>query len=131
LRHLEFHNSYAGFPKAGKLSNQLSWHVYILPYIEQGSLYNQFSFSPDAFDGANGTGPNKNVYAQNRIAMFLCPSSSATTMQLGGANNVDTPELINGTISAYTTHYYGVMGHATVTAHLPTNFSETFFRWRW
>jgi len=44
-------------------------------------------------------------------------------MQLGGANNVDTPELINGTISAYTTHYYGVIGHATVTAHLPTNFS--------
>ncbi len=99
-----FHDTYSAFPKAGKLSNQLSWHVYILPFIEQNNLYNQFSFAPGAFTGAN-----KNVYALNRIAMFLCPSSPATTMQLGGANNVDTPELINGT-PPYTTHYYGVMG---------------------
>jgi prepilin-type N-terminal cleavage/methylation domain-containing protein/prepilin-type processing-associated H-X9-DG protein len=106
----QFHDAYGGFPKAGKLTSQLSWHVFILPFIEQGNLYNQFDLSPGSFDGVNGTGPNKNIYAQNPIATFLCPSSSAPTMQLGGANNVDTPEMINGSIAPYTTHYYGVMG---------------------
>jgi prepilin-type N-terminal cleavage/methylation domain-containing protein/prepilin-type processing-associated H-X9-DG protein len=115
----QFHDDYNGFPKAGKLINTLSWHVYILPFIEQANLYNQFDLTTGTFDANNGVGsgtapaPNtgkKNFWAQYPIATFLCPSSSATTMQQGGNNNVDTPELINGTISPYTTHYYGVLG---------------------
>ena len=106
-----FHDAYGGFPKAGKLSSELSWHVFILPFIEQSNLYAQFDLTAtNAFDANNGTGPNKNVYAQNPVAAFLCPSSSATTMLHGPNDNVDTPEMINGTIYPYTTHYYGVMG---------------------
>lgn len=30
-----FHDTYLGFPKAGKRSNELSWHVFVLPHLEQ------------------------------------------------------------------------------------------------
>jgi prepilin-type N-terminal cleavage/methylation domain-containing protein/prepilin-type processing-associated H-X9-DG protein len=104
-----FYDSFHGFPKAGKLSNELSWHVYLLPFIEQENLYNRFNRSPGSFDGAGGTGPMKNELAFNKISIYLCPSSPAETMLLGDVDYVDTPELINGQ-PPYTTHYYGVMG---------------------
>jgi prepilin-type N-terminal cleavage/methylation domain-containing protein/prepilin-type processing-associated H-X9-DG protein len=104
-----YHDGYQRFPPGGARSSELSWHVLILPYIEQGNLYNQFNLGPGSFDGANGRGPGKNEFAFTRIALFLCPSSPAERMQLGGHNNVDTPEMIDG-VPPYTTHYYGVMG---------------------
>src|SRR5579883_3616595 len=93
-----FHDQYKGFPKAGKYSNQLSWHVYILPYIEQAPLYAKFDLSPGSFDAANGTGPNKNIYALNKIPTFMCPVCTIETMLTQSPpHNVDAPELINGT----------------------------------
>jgi prepilin-type N-terminal cleavage/methylation domain-containing protein/prepilin-type processing-associated H-X9-DG protein len=105
-----FHGSYGAFPKAGKLSNELSWHVFVLPFIEQDALYRQFSFSVGSYCGSSGTGPNKNIYAiNNEIKMFICPTSPVTQMLTNAPNNVNTPEMF-GTKSPYTTHYYGVMG---------------------
>lgn len=66
-------------------------------------LYNQFNLNATSYL------TNEALAVNNRIAVFLCPSSSADRMQLGGANNVDAPEEING-VAPYTTHYYGVMG---------------------
>jgi prepilin-type N-terminal cleavage/methylation domain-containing protein/prepilin-type processing-associated H-X9-DG protein len=103
-----FHDVNKHFPPGGNSSNELSWHVFVLPYIEQDVLYKQFNLSAGTFDGSNGTGPGKNALAANRIDGFLCPSCTVETM-LNDAN-VDTPELINGVIYPYTTHYYGVMG---------------------
>ncbi len=105
-----YHDANGTLPRAGILSNELSWHVYILPYIEQDLLYHRFDFGPGSFDGAGGAGPNKNIYAvQNRIAVFLCPSSPAERMLLSPVDNIDSPEEVNG-VSPYTTHYYGIMG---------------------
>ncbi len=106
-------NANGSLPRAGNfdnVANELSWHVYILPYIEQDMLFNQFDFSAGSFVGAGGTGPNKNIYAiNNRIALFLCPSSADEHMMLGSVDNVDSPEEVNG-VAPYTTHYYGIMG---------------------
>ncbi len=105
-----FHNVFHGFPKAGKLTNELSWHVYILPFIEQDNLYKQFNFAPGTFNGPpNNTGPKRNELALNRIPQFLCPSCDIEKMLLNAPNNPDLPELINNE-PPYTTHYYGVMG---------------------
>jgi prepilin-type N-terminal cleavage/methylation domain-containing protein/prepilin-type processing-associated H-X9-DG protein len=105
-----YHDAIGGLPKAGKLSNELSWHVYILPYAEQANLYNQFNFAAGAFNGApNNRGPMKNELAFNRIAIYLCPSSSLDRMATTAPHNVNTPELINNQ-APYTTHYYGIMG---------------------
>jgi prepilin-type N-terminal cleavage/methylation domain-containing protein len=115
----QYHSAFGQFPPAGDgqpatgsnaRSNELSWHVYVLPYLEQKNLFDQFNFAAGAYDGANGRGPGKNEFAvQYRIAAFLCPSSIAERMLTGPHDNVNSPELING-VPPYTTHYYGVMG---------------------
>ena len=101
----------AGFlPQAGDLTNELSWHVFILPYIEQGPLYQQFNLGAGAFNAVNGTGPRKNEHARNKIPIYLCPASPVERMLLTPPHNPNLPERINGSESPYTTHYYGVMG---------------------
>ncbi len=105
-----FHDVYRGFPKAGKYSNELSWHVFLLPYIEQDNLYKEFNLGPGPFNGPpENRGPKKNELAFNKIRNYLCPSSPVEKMLLGDPNNVNTPELIGGE-PVYTTHYYGIMG---------------------
>lgn len=105
-----FHSTQGGFPKAGKLSNQLSWHVFILPFMEQDGLYRQFSFASGPYDGAGATGPNKNIIAiNNKVNMFLCPTSPVTQMVITPPSYWITTEEVNG-VPPYTTHYYGIMG---------------------
>ena len=105
-----FHDGYGGFPRAGKLSNELSWHVFLLPLIEQDNLYKQFNRARGNYNGPpDNRGPMKNELAFSKLPIYLCPSSSAETMLLTAPNNVNTPELIDGE-PPYTTHYYGVMG---------------------
>ena len=38
-----YHDVIGVFPSAGISSNETSWNVHILPYIEQGNLFNQIS----------------------------------------------------------------------------------------
>jgi prepilin-type N-terminal cleavage/methylation domain-containing protein/prepilin-type processing-associated H-X9-DG protein len=105
-----FHDGQGGFPKAGKLSNQLSWHVFLLPWIEQDNLYKQFNLAPSPFNGPpDNRGPKKNELAFFSMALYLCPSSPAEKMLLGDPHYVNPPELIDGE-PPYTTHYYGIMG---------------------
>jgi prepilin-type N-terminal cleavage/methylation domain-containing protein/prepilin-type processing-associated H-X9-DG protein len=105
-----FHDSYHGFPKAGKLANQLSWHVFILPFVEQDNLYKQFNLARGPFNGPpDNRGPMKNELAFNKIPIYLCPSSQAEKMFTTPPHNVNEPELVNGQ-PPYTTHYYGIMG---------------------
>ena len=106
-----FHDAIGGLPKAGKFSNELSWHVFVLPYAEQGSLFNQFNLAAGAFNGPPGNrGPMKNELAFNKVPIYLCPSCPLDRMATNSPpNNVNAPELINNQ-APYTTHYYGVMG---------------------
>src|SRR5687768_11947836 len=82
-----YHDAYGGLPKAGKWSNELSWHVYILPHIEQRGLYEQFNFASGQYDGAGATGPMKNELAFNKITVYMCPSCSIDKQAKGGAHN--------------------------------------------
>ncbi|CAN5577998.1 DUF1559 domain-containing protein [soil metagenome] len=91
-------------PRAGERSNELSWHVFILPYIEQNGLYTLFS---QAAGGFSNTG--KNEFAFNRVNMYMCPSSRIEKMKNTPPHFNNPPELINGQ-SPFTTHYYGIMG---------------------
>lgn len=93
------------FPPAGVTTNQLGWHVFILPFIEQGPLHNQFNFAEGQFNAGPGfRGPRKNELALNRIAAFLCPSCAD---ELDGWEHPNA--LADGKV-VFTTHYHGVMG---------------------
>ena len=91
-----YHDTYTKFPCGSYPStNGLSWHVSILPQIEQANLWNQFEFGVHAggqFDSAT----NRPLCRTNPIAGFFCPSG---TEQRADDNALD-----------YTMHYYGVMG---------------------
>jgi prepilin-type processing-associated H-X9-DG protein len=62
--------------------NNYSFHVSLLPYLEQKSLYDEFDFSVNAMDYR---GPLR----WRRAAVFECPSddSRATVVQLGAVTN--------------------------------------------
>src|SRR5688572_18236530 len=51
-----FHDVRGALPRAGELSSQLSWHVYILPYVEQDNLFRLFNLGTGNYDSAT----NKN-----------------------------------------------------------------------
>jgi hypothetical protein len=58
-----------------------------------------------AFNGPpNQEGPNKNVYAKNRIVAYLCPSSVVNVTATHPSST-----LLDGT-RTFTKHYYGIMG---------------------
>jgi len=107
-----FHNDYGAFPKAGKLSNELSWHVFLLPYIEQANLYSQFNFAKGPYDGD----PLKvGIGVKNKVNMYLCPSCPIERMQPAAPNAYNSGDAYpSGSTKpeegSYTTHYYGIMG---------------------
>jgi prepilin-type N-terminal cleavage/methylation domain-containing protein/prepilin-type processing-associated H-X9-DG protein len=105
-----YHDSFGGCPRAGKRSNELSWHVYVLTFIEQDNLYRQFRFVAGAFNGPPGNrGPLKNELAFNKISVYHCPSCPIDKMQLNPPHFANPPELVNGE-APFTTNYYGIMG---------------------
>jgi prepilin-type processing-associated H-X9-DG protein len=107
-----YHDTRGALPRAGELRNELSWHVFILPYIEQDNLFRQFNRAAGAFNGApDNRGPMRNELALNKITMYLCPSSPVQKMVLTPSppHNVNTPEIILNQV-VFTNHYYGVMG---------------------
>jgi hypothetical protein len=100
-----YHDVNNAFPAGARVLNNLSWNVFILPFIEQQSLYSLCNQGTGAFNGPpNQEGPNKNVLALNRLSAYLCPSSS-----VGIYATHPSSVLLDGR-RTYTSHYYGVMG---------------------
>jgi prepilin-type N-terminal cleavage/methylation domain-containing protein/prepilin-type processing-associated H-X9-DG protein len=98
---LAIHNYEAAFkmfPKGGSSTTELSWHVSILPYLEQTNLYNQFDFSAGVYLSKGKNDP----HGSRRIPIYLCPSSSME-------RSVIKSDAVGGE-NAFTTHYCGSMG---------------------
>jgi len=111
-----YHDTYSRFVPAGSTVTWLSWHVGILPYIEQAALFNKVSQTT----GSYLTIGKYDIPVNNKVATFLCPSQTeAERMILSPTppHNVNLPEVINNQ-PPYTTHYYGVSGPTGVN---PTN----------
>jgi prepilin-type N-terminal cleavage/methylation domain-containing protein/prepilin-type processing-associated H-X9-DG protein len=65
-----------------------SAHAMMLPYLEQGPIYQSINFSYEAW-GADGNGQNSNFSGvANRINAFLCPSSRPPTISMGTLNGL-------------------------------------------
>src|SRR5262245_22393651 len=59
-------------PPAGINTNQMSWLVLVLPYIEQTNLYDRFNFNAGAWNANNRITIVKRV----KIPIINCPSLS-------------------------------------------------------
>src|SRR5262249_29388855 len=103
-----YHDATGHLPRAFDKVTNLSWTVYLLPYIEQDNLFKQTSQAPGDY---TMTGKN-DPYGLTKGVLLLCPSGTVDRMALGAPNNVTPPDLVPANTGAppYTTHYFGVNG---------------------
>jgi prepilin-type N-terminal cleavage/methylation domain-containing protein/prepilin-type processing-associated H-X9-DG protein len=106
------HDANGRLPAALSTVTGLGWQVYILPYLEQKNLYDQFDLTTPGGD-INIINRN-NPHGLRKITAYLCPSSTQERQAFGGAHNsnaggVDLIPAGTGE-AAYTTHYYGING---------------------
>jgi prepilin-type N-terminal cleavage/methylation domain-containing protein/prepilin-type processing-associated H-X9-DG protein len=110
-----YHNANGAFLQPDDRNNQLSWHVYLLPYLEQQNLYDQFNLAESGTyldQGRND--PNGLV----KPLFYQCPSSM--DIEKNAKNDFATGETINGQYPN-TTHYYGIGGPVgTNTSAVPS-----------
>jgi prepilin-type N-terminal cleavage/methylation domain-containing protein len=103
---LNYENVMSTLPPAGIDSNQMSWTVLLLPYIEQQALYSQFNFNKGDWKAFNRITLVQGV----RIKALICPD--LTTKADSYSNFASTPDESN--VSAL--HYYAVLGPNGPTA---------------
>src|SRR3954454_5903389 len=81
------HDVVGELPRAYSPVTGLSWHVYILPYIEQQALYNNFDLTT-----ANNTHTSANrndPYGLVILKAYQCPSCPVKRQAFGGVNNTN------------------------------------------
>lgn len=96
------------FPPSHNVDNQLSWHVAILPYIEQGSIHSQISQNAGSY-----WLPGKNdPWGLTKLSFLHCPSGPLDKMSTATGDNITATDLVPANTGAapYTTHYYGLNG---------------------
>jgi prepilin-type N-terminal cleavage/methylation domain-containing protein/prepilin-type processing-associated H-X9-DG protein len=104
-----FHDVNGALPRSHISNTQLSWTVYILPYMEQAPLFAAINTTPGGDYTITG---RNNPHGLTRMGIYLCPSSPVEKMMLGTPNNVNPPDLVpaNTGQPPFTTHYYGLNG---------------------
>jgi prepilin-type processing-associated H-X9-DG protein len=104
-----YNTIYSGGLSGALNGNGLPWHVFILPFIEQSSLYSQFNFSNGDYNKKYYIGSVERRwhldFAKEKISTYSCPSAEYTKMTHGTG---DTPYDPN--TQYYIAHYYGVNG---------------------
>ncbi len=93
-----YHDVHNAFPIGGMTTSELSWHVTILPMIEQTALYESFAFAQGSYLASQKNDP----HGLHRIGMYLCPS----TVQ---EHSISKGDAVADQIT-WTCHYYGIMG---------------------
>ena len=100
-----YHEALGSFPPGGITFNELGYIVFLLPFIEQGALHDQFIFGEGTF-----LRYGKIDMSLNRISVLLCPSCEEERSNLSLRNYVERiPQTANGE-DPYTTHYVAIMG---------------------
>src|SRR6267378_4008608 len=70
---------FSDFPQMSNVHFQHTWAPFLLPYIEQGNLQNQYNFSLNFEDNVtkNANGQTNYQVIQTDVKLFLCPSAPA------------------------------------------------------
>jgi prepilin-type N-terminal cleavage/methylation domain-containing protein/prepilin-type processing-associated H-X9-DG protein len=107
-------------PAGGTISNQLSWLCYVLPHMEEGSLYEQMR-AGNAFErGTVGGGPDRGgapiapdttshrgqYFALWNVNSIQCPSAPAPMTRVTSGTMLGP----DGNIPLYMNHYQGIAG---------------------
>ena len=106
-----YHDTNGKLPNAYDARTGLSWHVLILPFIEQDNLYKLFDQTNASVSHAI-VGRNT-PHGLVKIPIYTCPSSPLKEQAFGAPNNTNGPsDLVpaNTGQPAAIPHYYGVNG---------------------
>jgi prepilin-type N-terminal cleavage/methylation domain-containing protein/prepilin-type processing-associated H-X9-DG protein len=100
-----YHDVYRRFPPGGAsiagmtgANDSQSFHVFILPYVEQSALFSQFNLA-----AAYLTAPNRNL-GSSKVPVYLCPSNAVNLYTENNGENPTTGD------RGWTSHYIGNMG---------------------
>ena len=119
---LALHNyegTYKTFPPAGIDSNQMSWVVMLLPFIEQQPLFANFNFTQGAWNASNRIAVVQGV----KIQAIRCPSSPRDThFSIFNVTGVAANQI---EADVMTLHYHAVLGPRTSVNDQPYNFLGT------
>jgi prepilin-type N-terminal cleavage/methylation domain-containing protein/prepilin-type processing-associated H-X9-DG protein len=105
------HDVLGELPRAFSPTTGLSWHVNILPYIEQINLYNNFDTT--TVNPSHTFGKRNNPNGLTIVTTYQCPSCSVKRQPFNPPNNTNgTSDLIPAGSGqpAAVPHYYGVNG---------------------
>jgi prepilin-type N-terminal cleavage/methylation domain-containing protein/prepilin-type processing-associated H-X9-DG protein len=105
---LNYESVHKTLPPASVSSNELSWHVFILPFLEQASLYEKFNFNTKS-----DLSPNVQL-SLLRIDTYLCPSNGSEKDMRNFVNLV-------GGVAPYSMHYFGIAGPDGQNTHVTPN----------
>jgi prepilin-type N-terminal cleavage/methylation domain-containing protein/prepilin-type processing-associated H-X9-DG protein len=119
------HDVIGELPRAYSPNTGLSWHVNILPYMEQQSLFNQFDTTTV---NPSHTAPNRNdPHGLMIIQAYLCTSCPVKRQPFNAPNHINGPtDLIPPTTGspAAVPHYYGINGPRGGTYPVGTGLHE-------
>ncbi|MDZ7618880.1 MAG: DUF1559 domain-containing protein [Patescibacteria group bacterium] len=101
-----YHAAHRVFPPGGISSNELSFLVMLLPYLEQKALYDRFNFATSDYRSSG-----KIEHSLSVPPALLCPSCSVLRGNLSDTGNYseNVPAQAGGE-APYTTHYVGITG---------------------
>jgi len=119
-----YHDTLLAFPYGGTdgakrstpAMNDISWHVRILPFIEQNAIYEKVNWALPYNNAAN------TPIMHFQVKGYFCPSQSV--VRSGSSGEKDASQGLPG----FTTHYYGVngpQGTNTITGQTYTNHPNT------
>jgi prepilin-type N-terminal cleavage/methylation domain-containing protein/prepilin-type processing-associated H-X9-DG protein len=92
-----YHDANYCFPYGAIGRHQMSWRVPVLPYIEEGNLYERFDFGVASLSGSTNL-----AVALTPVHGFFCPSAINLLSHYASGQ-------VNG-VQTYTAHYFGVTG---------------------
>lgn len=106
-----YHDTNEKIPNSYSGTTGLSWHVYLLPFIEMDNLYRKFDLitANQTHTSANRNDP----YGLVKVPAYQCPSCQLLEQAFAAPNNTNGPsDLIppNTGQPAAIPHYYGVNG---------------------
>jgi prepilin-type N-terminal cleavage/methylation domain-containing protein len=102
------HDTVGHFPPSRTTGNAFSVHVFLLPYVEQDTIYQSINFNAKWSAAANA------LATGSQVKTYLCPADPVTTVPTGWAgNNYRANE---GTIPVYS---WGASDTSGVNANMP------------
>jgi prepilin-type N-terminal cleavage/methylation domain-containing protein len=125
LAHQHYHDTYKVLPIGGmtqgtNVGNGMSWHVLVLPFMEQINIHNQYNFNVYSYTNAANL-----AVALTPIEGYFCPSGTRQTLVTANSG-----EFSGGTPTA-STHYYGIMGPEGPNLYGTADSQGNFPNYRW